>query len=339
MSDRAVLACPGRGSYSAASLGSLPADHPWVVRAEQLRAGYDLEPLLSLDRAERFDPSRHLQAIHASPLIFLVSLLDAEVAVRDHAVSAVLGNSLGWYTALAAAGALPFDDAFRLVQEMAILQQEPLPVGGPGGQVIYPLADAAWQPDPRLHAAVRAVLADPGGNGSGEIHESIDLGPYAVLAGDEAGVARLLGKLAPVKVGERLFPLRLAMHGPYHTPLVAHVAAAAREGLADLRWRAPSATLIDGRGVRWTPWSTDPAALRDYTLGEQVTTPYRFAVSVRVALREEAPDVLVLPGPGNSLGGICGQLVVAEGYHGIRSREDFEVAQRSESPVVLSMRR
>ena len=97
--------------------------------------------------------------------------------------------------------------------------------------------------------------------------------------------------------------------------------------------------VIDADHTRWTPWSTDPAALRDYTLGEQVTTPFRFAVSVRVALREEAPDVLVLPGPDNSLGGICGQLVVAEGYRGIRSREDFEVVQRSEAPVVLSMHR
>lgn len=339
MTGRAVLVCPGRGSYAAASLGSLPADHPWVVRAEQLRAGYGLEPLLSLDRSERFDPSRHLQPVHASPLIFLVSMLDAEIAVADHEVVAVVGNSLGWYTALAVTGALPFEDAFRLVQEMAILQQEPLPDGGSGGQVIYPLADAAWRPDPTLHAAVRAALADPGGNGAGTVHESIDLGGYAVLAGDEAGVARLLSRLAPVMVGERLFPLRLAMHGPYHTPLVAHVADAARERLADLRWRAPLATLIDGRGSRWTPWSTDPAALRDYTLGEQVTTPFRFSASIHVALREEAPDLLVLPGPGNSLGGICGQLVVGEGYRGIRSREDFEAAQRSGAPVVLSMRR
>ena len=339
MTPRAVLACPGRGSYAAASLGSLPADHPWVVRAEQLRAGYDLEPLLDLDRAERFDPSRHLQPIHASPLIFLVSMLDAETAVADYRITAVIGNSLGWYTALAVAGALPFEDAFRLVQEMAILQQEPLPSGGPGGQVIYPLADAAWRPDPQLRAAVNAALADPAVNGDGHVHESIDLGAYAVLAGDEAGVARLLGRLAPVRVGERIFPLRLSQHGPYHTPLVAHVATAARERLGDLDWRAPSATLIDGRGARWTPWSTDPAALRDYTLVEQVTTPFRFAVSVRVALREEAPDVLVLPGPGNSLGGICGQLVVADGYRGIRSREVFEAVQRSESPIVLSMHR
>ena len=339
MTQRAVLACPGRGSYASPSLGSLKADHPWVVRAEQLRAGYGLEPLLDLDRAERFDPARHLQPVHASPLIFLVSMLDAETAAGDYRITAAIGNSLGWYTALAVAGALPFEDAFRLVQEMAILQQEPLPEGGPGGQVIYPLADAAWRPDPELHAAVAAALAEQGVNGDGHVHESIDLGAYAVLAGDEAGVARLLGRLAPVRVGERIFPLRLSQHGPYHTPLVAHVAAAAAERLSDLDWRAPSATLIDGRGARWTPWSTDPAALRDYTLGEQVTTPFRFAVSVRVALREEAPDVLLLPGPGNSLGGICGQLVVAEGYRGIRSREAFEAVQRSEAPVVLSMRR
>lgn len=339
MTPRAVLACPGRGSYAAASLGSLPPEHPWVVRAEQLRAGYGLEPLLDLDRAERFDPSRHLQPIHASPLIFLVSMLDAETAVADYQITAAIGNSLGWYTALAVGGALPFDDAFRLVQEMAILQQAPLPVGGPGGQVIYPLSDAAWRPDPALRAAVADVLADPAVNGDGHVHESIDLGAYAVLAGDEAGVARLMGRLAPVRVGERLFPLRLSQHGPYHTPLVAHVAAAARDQLSDLDWRAPAATLIDGRGARWTPWSTDPAALREYTLSEQVTTPFRFAVSVRVALREEAPDVLVLPGPGNSLGGICGQIVVAEGYRGIRSREEFEAAQRSDEPVVLSMHR
>jgi [acyl-carrier-protein] S-malonyltransferase len=339
VSPRAVLACPGRGSYAAASLGSLPMDHPWVQRAEQLRASYGLEPLLDLDRAERFDPSRHLQPIHASPLIFLVSMLDAEAAVADYDITAVIGNSLGWYTALAVAGALPFEDAFRLVQEMAILQQEPIPSGGPGGQVIYPLSDAAWRPDPQLHAAVAAALAEPSHNGDGHVHESIDLGAYAVLAGDEAGVARLLGRLAPVRVGDRIFPLRLSQHGPYHTPLVAHVAAAARERLADMDWQRPSATLIDGRGARWTPWSTDPGALRDYTLTEQVTTPFRFAVSVRVALREEAPDVLVLPGPGNSLGGICGQLVVAEGYRNIRSRDDFEAVQRSEAPVVLSMHR
>jgi malonyl CoA-acyl carrier protein transacylase len=309
-----------------------------VGRAEELRARYDLEPLLSLDGADRFDPARHLRPANSSPLILLASLLDAEQALADHRVVAVAGNSLGWYTALAIGGALLFDDAYRLVQEIALLQELPPSEGGTGGQVIYPLTDASWQPDPDLEAAVGAVLHD-GDGAAGEVYPSIDLGGYAVLAGDDAGVDRLLRALPPVRIGERLFPLRLALHGPYHTPLVEHVAVAARASLADLDWRAPAITLVDGRGARWTPWSTDPAALRDYTLGEQLTAPFDFATSVSVVLREHAPELLVLPGPGNSLGGVCGQLVVAEGYRGIRNRTDFDAAQASNRPVILSMHR
>ncbi len=335
---RVALVCPGRGAYAAASLGSLPPDHPLVGRAEELRSGYDLEPLLALDGADRFDPPRHLRPANAAPLILLASLLDAEKALADHSVVAVAGNSLGWYTALAVGGALSFDHAFRLVQEIALLQELPPAAGGSGGQVIYPLTDASWQPSPDLEAAVSNVLHD-GDGAAGEVYPSIDLGGYAVLAGDEAGVQRLLKLLPPVRVGERIFPLRLAQHGPYHTPLVEHVARAARSALDDLDWRAPTITLVDGRGARWTPWSTDPDALRDYTLGEQLTAPFDFATCINVVLREHAPEFLVLPGPGNSLGGVCGQLVVAEGYRGIRSRTDFEAAQETDRPVILSMRR
>jgi hypothetical protein len=98
-------------------------------------------------------------------------------------------------------------------------------------------------------------------------------------------------------------------------------------------------TLIDGRGARFTPWSTDPAELAQYTLEEQVVTPYDFSACLRVALREYAPEVLVLPGPGNSLGGICGQLLVAEGYRGMHTRSAFQEAQAGPSPVLLAMRR
>ena len=98
-------------------------------------------------------------------------------------------------------------------------------------------------------------------------------------------------------------------------------------------------TLIDGRGARFTPWATDPVELAWYTLGEQIVTPYRSAASARVALREYAPELLVLTGPGNTLGGVTGQLVVAEGYHGLRTRADFESSQAAGSPLVLSMSR
>ena len=328
---RVALLCPGRGSYTEKSLKSLDPEHPLVRAAESLRASYGLESLVDLDGSERFAPARHLRPANAAALIYLCSVLDARRVLAQERVVAVAGNSLGWYTALAVAGALTFEDGFRLVQEMALLQEQ----GEPGGQVIYPVVDEQWRPSPAAEAAVAALLA----RAPGEVFPSIHLGGYAVLAGTPAGVARLLAELPPVKLGSTAYPFRLAQHGPYHTPLASEVAARARERLGGLDFRAPELDLIDGRGVRFTPISTDLAALRAYTLGAQVDTPYDFTASVRVATLEYAPDVLSLPGPGNTLGGVCAQVLIRLGWRGLASRADFDRLQASEAPVIESLRR
>lgn len=328
---RAVLLCPGRGSYTEKSLRSLPPEHPWVARAEELRRGAGLPSLVELDQAPKWNPAVHLEPRNVSPLIWLVSMLDAAQAMKEHDVVAIGGNSMGWYTALAVAGALEFDDGFRLMQTMSVLQQQ----HGGGGQVIYPQVGEDWRPDPVLVENVRAALA----SSNGEAFESIRLGGQAVLAGSEAGIAHLLRTLPRVKLGQNQYPFRLMGHGPYHTPLLEDVSARARRELGDLAFTKPRVTLIDGRGARHTPWSTDVDALKEYTLGAQVVTPYDFGLSVKQGLREYAPDLLVLPGPGNPLGSITAQIVIAERWRGIASREDFERAQGSTTPIVLSMRR
>lgn len=328
---RLAVVCPGRGSYTEASLGSLPRGHAWVRRADELRAEYVLPALSELDGAARFDRKLHLRAANAAPLIWMVAMLDAAAAAQEGRVVAIAGNSMGWYVALAVGGALEFDDGFRLVQEMAILQEE----HGGGGQLIYPVVDEDWRPDPARAEAVRAAL-----DGSdGEAFPSIDLGGYAVLAGTQVGVSHLLRALPPVQLGKNRYPFQLIGHGPYHTPLLAEVADRARARLARLDWRRPRVTLVDGRGVRFTPWSTDVEALREYTLRRQVVGPYDFTGSIRVVLREHAPDELVLPGPGNTLGAICAQVMIREGWRGVRSRADFEALQASERAFVRSMRR
>jgi hypothetical protein len=106
-----------------------------------------------------------------------------------------------------------------------------------------------------------------------------------------------------------------------------------------LGWRKPRVALIDGTGKRHSPWSASPEALRDYTLGPELTTPYDVTLSVRVGLREYAPDRIVLPGPGNPLGSICGQILIEEGWRGLRSRADFDAVQASPNPIVQSLRR
>ena len=79
--------------------------------------------------------------------------------------------------------------------------------------------------------------------------------------------------------------------------------------------------------------------MRDYTLGSQITNPFDFTTTVRVALREFAPDLLCLPGPGNSLGSVAAHVSIMEGWRGIRSRDDFDRIQTGNRPIVWSMRR
>jgi malonyl CoA-acyl carrier protein transacylase len=328
---RVALLCPGRGSYTEKSLRSLAAGDPLVRAAEELRIEYELEPLLALDGAARFEPARHLRPANAAALIYVCTMLDARAVLERERVVCVGGNSLGWYTALAVAGALSFEDGFRLVQEMALLQEE----GEPGGQVIYPVVGEDWRRSRAAEEAVERILA----SAPGAVFPSIHLGGYAVLAGTPEGVSRLLKELPPVKLGTTSYPFRLAQHGPYHTPLASSVAARAREQLARLDFRAPSLTLVDGRGRCFTPHSTDVAALRAYTLGAQIDTPYDFTASVRVATLEFAPERLVLPGPGNTLGGVSAQVLIALAWRGLASRADFERIQSSDAPVLESLRR
>jgi malonyl CoA-acyl carrier protein transacylase len=328
---RALILGPGRGSYTEKTLRSLPERHPFVERAEGLRKEYGLSSLVELDRAAKIDAKVHLTPVNASALIWLVSMIDCEAAAKEYEIVAVAGNSMGWYTALAVAGALDFDDGFRLMQELAQLQQE----HAGGGQILFPQVDEHWRRDAKLVGALEEALA----SAQGEAFPSIRLGGQAVLAGSEAGIAQLLRTLPKVKLGQNAYPFRLVGHGPYHTPLVQPVADKARARLARLAWGKPRVTLIDGSGKRHTPWSASPEALRDYTLGPELTTPYDVTLSVRVGLREFAPERIVLPGPGNPLGSICGQILIEEGWRGLRSRADFDGLQASASPLVHSLRR
>ena len=181
-----------------------------------------------------------------------------------------------------------------------------------------------------------ATLAAPA---SAAVPVAIDLGPFAVIAGTSDGIDSLAGRLQPVQIADRDYPLRLASADAWHTPLRAAAAEEAASRLGDLRWDRPNVTLIDGRGVRFTPWSTDPDELAEDSLRGQGGTTYDFATSLRLALREYAPDVVLLPGPGGSLGTACAQIAVAEGYRGLRSRSELEAAQAGPNPLLLSMRR
>ena len=216
---------------------------------------------------------------------------------------------------------------------MATAAEEPLPDDAAPAELVYPLTDDAWDRDEVRSSAIDHAVDEAGPHAA----RALELGSFSVVAGTADAIGRIGDALPPVNVGGRSYPLRLSTADAWHTPLRSAAATAAAERIGSLTWDRPNVTLVDGRATRFTPWSTDPAELAAHSLVSHAEAPYDFARAFRVALREYAPEVVLLPGPGASLGAACAQLIVAEGYRGIRSRSAFEQAQRSASPVVLSM--
>jgi len=299
----AVLFCPGRGSYGRDELGSLGrnlrsgevADALAVADARRREAG--LPGILELDAAKSFRPSLHLDGRNASELLFFASMAEIEGLRERYRILAVAGNSLGWYTALSAAGSLSVADGARLVATMARLQGL-----AAGGQVLTTILDPDWHIDSELQDALGAAVENC--NALGKDHFvaiSIRLGGHRVLGGTEKGLREVMKELPKIERGKRKFPFQLAGHGPFHTQLCAAVSAEARRELRDLPFRRPKIQLIDGFGNQHNPWSTDPLELYDYTSGRQVTETFDFSATARTALREFNPDVLLSAGPGTSL--------------------------------------
>ncbi|MEC7901454.1 MAG: hypothetical protein VYE41_00705, partial [Candidatus Neomarinimicrobiota bacterium] len=63
---------------------------------------------------------------------------------------------------------------------------------------------------------------------------------------------------------------------------------------------------------------------------------YNFTRSITVALKEFCPDRLVVLGPGNTLGGVVGQILIENSWNSIDSKQVFQLAQQKD-PFLISM--
>ena len=328
MSMRVLLMCPGRGSYSASTLGSLQVESDVLDWLDAFRNSLGRASIRDLDAALRVSAKKHVAGENASLLTFAATAADLECLDPDKTrVVAVAGNSMGWYSALYASGALELDEAARLIETMGAYQAGNVL----GGQVLYPVCDEEWRPSGVGWEVVNQALEHP------EVHLSIKLGGSVVLAGEGEGL-RTLMDLPPVKRGTRSYPLKLPLHSAFHSPVMRGTSERALGELADLALHSPGVPLVDGTGRVHQPWASADDLL-SYTLVEQVLEPYDFTASVRSAMGEFAPDAVLLPGPGDTLGAPVAQALISCGWRGLRDKQDFFDAQSGPRPVVLSMAR
>ncbi|MFT4924440.1 MAG: [acyl-carrier-protein] S-malonyltransferase [Phenylobacterium sp.] len=332
--QRVVVICPGRGTYNKEELGYLSRFHSdkgaMVDTIDTYRSVHGQLTIAELDSMSNYSMKTHTAGENASPLIYGCSMGDFASIDRDkYDIVAVTGNSMGWYIALAAAGALSPTAGIEVINTMGSMMTD----GLIGGQMIYPLIDDNWRWDQSKVDSVNEVMMQVNCIENAQVHTSIHLGGYIVFGANALAMRELEARLP--KIQDR-YPMKLYNHGAFHTPMLAETSAKAKQMLSTELFQTPNIPLIDGQGNIWKPYSTDTQALYDYTLGTQVHDTYNFTKAIEVAVKEFAPDKLIILGPGATLGGAVAQSLIKHNWQDMECKKDFTDRQKSD-PFILAM--
>lgn len=333
MKKRALVICPGRGTYNATELGYLKTHHAArqdvIGAVDAVRGAMGQMTVSQLDGADKYTPSVHMTGDNASALIYACAMADFAAIDREKFdIVAVTGNSMGWYLALACAGIVDLAGGARLVNNMGgIMHQH-----GAGGQIVWSICDDNWNIQKNKLLFINNLMIEASIISEVSIYISIRLGGMIVLAADEAGLKWLMERLPK----DDRFPLRLMHHAAFHSPLLNHIVPMARSDNPLSDFGVGEIPAIDGQGRIWSPRAFNRDAIYAYTLGAQLTDSYDFTRAVQVAAAEFAPDTVIVLGPGTTLGAPVAQALIASGWRGLSGKADFHARQQRE-PMLISM--
>ena len=323
---RIVIICPGRGSYTRETQGYLNKykeshiDKINYMDKQRFKAG--LNSLTDLDTTT-FKSNIHMKGENASILIYASSLIDYHsIDQSKYKIVGIIGNSMGWYSTLAFSQSLDYQSSYALIDTMGSMMKDNII----GGQIIYSLTDGNWKIDNDLKEKCQNEINKVGAQ------ISIYLGGYLVIGAEQTVLNKLLKTLP--KNGK--YPFQLPFHAAFHTSLLESISQKAKSIFSSDIFLKPKMPIIDGSGHIWTPWSTNEIDLYNYTLGHQVYKPFNFTKTLTVAMKELSPDNIVLLGPGNTLGGVIGQIICQIKWKNILSKDNF-VKRQKENPFLISM--
>ncbi|MDP6978641.1 MAG: ACP S-malonyltransferase [Myxococcota bacterium] len=238
--------------------------------------------------------------------IALLRALEERVDVRP---AYFAGHSLGEYTALVAAGALPFEEAVAIVHARGRFMQEAVPAGKGAMSALI-----GCSPEVAVEACDAAAAQ------TGEVVAAANFNsPQQTVIAGEAGAVALAGERALEGGAKRA--IALAVSAPFHCALMQGAAEKLAVELARANFRAfetPVVTNVEARP------NTDAGRL-EALLREQVTAPVRFTEMVG-ELGSLGVDHFLEVGPGRVLSGLIARIARRSKRANVSAVEELEEA-------------
>ena len=239
--------------------------------------GFPITDIMFGESAEDLKATRVTQ-----PAIFIHSVVLALCSGLE-TPAMVAGHSLGEFSALAAAGAMDFEDALRLVAVRASAMQKCCEeVPGSMAAVINLPAETIEE----ICASCSGIVIPANYNSDGQI----------VISGEAEAVAEACVKMKEAGA-KRALPLPVS--GAFHSPLMEPARLELAEAIDKTPFLVPVCPVY--QNVTALP-TTDPAVIKENIL-LQLTSPVRWTQTVRNMVADGA-DAFLEIGPGKVLQGL-----------------------------------
>jgi [acyl-carrier-protein] S-malonyltransferase len=293
---RIAFLFPGQGSQSVGMGRDLAAASPeaaavWRQADEAL--GFPLSRLCFEGPEAELVLTANTQPAVLTASVAAAAALAAAGVTPDLAA----GHSLGEYSALVVAGALPFADAVRLVRKRGEFMQEAVPVGT-GAMAALLGVDAAVVEEVCAEVAQGEVVGVANINAPGQI----------VIAGHRAAVERAV-KAASTRGGKsRMLPVSAPFHSALMKPAADRLAAEL-DAVAASAPRIPVVRNVDA-GLTTALEEVKPFLLR------QVASPVRWSACVERLARAGAREFVEV-GPGRVLTGLLKRIIDGAAGHSV----------------------
>ena len=274
---------PGQGSQVVGMGMALAETEPEAKKTLQEAdkiLGFPLSAIMMDGPEDRLRLTEYTQPAILTHSIMVVRALGFKLPKPDF----VAGHSLGEYSALAASGAIAFDDAVRIVRERGLAMQAAIPAGiGTMAAIIGATADSVKDACHKAQIQTSLTVVPANFNGPGQI----------VIAGHNDAVDAAMDE---IKASGCRMMVKLPVSAPFHSPLMEPAKMHLQPILESLAISTPFSPLVNNVDAAIV---SNPDKIRDGLI-RQISGAVHWESTVALLLREGVTLFFEL-GPGTTL--------------------------------------
>ena len=284
---KVTVVFPGQGTQYV-GMGKVFSDYAYFDRANAA-TGYDLKTLMLEGPADSLKLTENTQPAIVAHSLMMFDKLEALLKNKKIQIERVLGHSVGEYAALAAAGAMEFEEAVKAVHYRGKYMQEASPAGK---GTMYAILK---QEEQTIREACEAASTSDEKVSPANFNEPAQI----VISGDKFACERAI-RLMEQNTQNRVKAIELQVSAPFHCALMKPAELKLKPVLDQIKFKPLKFNYIANVDAKEYGTDTNPDTIKENLL-KQVCGSVLWTHSIQ---KLASDTVIIECGPGKVLAGL-----------------------------------